>query len=66
MDAITHAYQDETAPVLLVRDVGADQRSDAGGVDVGNAAKIEDQSSGIVSPHFGLEIEQIVHQQWAA
>ncbi len=58
MHPIADADERETAPVLLMSHIRPHHRTDAGGIRVGNVAEVDNQETGIVSAHFGLEIEQ--------
>jgi len=55
---IADAHESETARVFLVRNVGAHQRADASGIDIRHVGKVDDETTGVVRAHLGLEIEK--------
>jgi hypothetical protein len=46
-------------------DIGADQSADPGGVDVGNAREIHDESGGLLGTDGALEQKQSSEHNWA-
>jgi hypothetical protein len=56
--AIVHTNESQGTPFLIVSDVGADQRADPGGIDVGNAGEIHDEGGRPFGTNCSLELEQ--------
>ncbi len=57
-NTIVDPDQRKRAPVFVVRDVGADQGSDAGRIDVGHAGEIDYERRCIFCPQGRLEMKQ--------
>ena len=57
-DAFVDADQGEGASGFAVADVGADQSADAGGIDIGDAAEVDDEEAVFLGPQGGLKLEQ--------
>jgi hypothetical protein len=57
-DAFVHGDQGERASAFAVADVGADQGADAGGIDIGDAAEVDDEKAVFLGPQNGLKLEQ--------
>lgn len=58
VNPVTHADQSQETSFFVVSDVGTNQGSDPGGVDVRNCGKVDDQRAGIFGPNRGLKLEQ--------
>lgn len=57
--ALVHPHQKKAAALLLMGHVSPHQRANSRRIRVGDVGKIENQQVGMVSPHPGLEIEEI-------
>ena len=51
---------------LLMRDVGADQGSDSGGIDIGNLGHVQDQVGRRAAAYQGLKLEETREQNRSA
>jgi hypothetical protein len=58
VNSVADTDQGERATLLVVRDVGTNQRSDSGGVDIRNGGEIENQRVCIFGANGGLELKQ--------
>src|SRR5271170_1504676 len=64
--SITNSNKCQCPSILLMSDVGAHQRTDAGRVHIRNVREVYDEGAGIVRAHLGLKVEQRRDQQRTA
>lgn len=62
-DSLASANDDQLAPGVLTRDVGAHKAPDAGGIYVRHVGYVDDQQVGGVGAHHRLEGEEVTQQQ---
>ena len=60
--ALRDADQGQTSAFLLMCDVGADQGSNSGGIDVWNLRQVENQVGRSAAAHQRLKLEEIRQQ----
>jgi hypothetical protein len=64
MHPIAHAHQVETATILLMTDVSADQRANASGIHVRDSVEVDDQNGGTICANSRLKLEERCDDQW--
>ena len=63
MHALADSDEVQAPSALLMGGVGAHQRTDPGGVDIGDIGKIQKKGLGIVGPDPGLKVEQVANDE---
>lgn len=58
VNALVDTYQRERASVFMMGDIGADQGTNAGGVDIGDIGEVDDESAGVLGAEGRLKLEE--------
>ena len=57
VNSLVYPYQSKISPAMLTADVGAHQRTNAGGIDIRDLAEINNQCLGLIRSDGCLELE---------
>jgi hypothetical protein len=58
VEAIAHSDQGQGPSFLIMSDVSSDESTDPGGIDIGNAREVDDESGSFLGADGGLELKQ--------